>query len=335
MALVAKGKHVVDAASRSGGGQGSSGRGWPRRRWWIVAALAAYGMSTGAAILQPLPLSPEEGTGPFSPGWWLQPRERNAYKRLPVVLGEVNELRSVPDSDHLWAVGERGLILHSADGGRTWYRRTVFRAAGDEGGEDLGSPDFVRALKAWHPVIYQHTGPTEQLEQATPRSVKRFLNRVRFYAMRVRAPGRPRSLPDALWAGASWLWRKVRGVTITGTRSRLKGYLAAIARGPQAEVAPSDQRFPEDLLVALSAIRERKREWLDRDELWADFGAFLSREKKEFPASFAQPLQEIVDQWRDITGYRERFEALLATVRVRQPAAVRALPSPPVGDVPG
>ena len=50
------------------------------------------------------------------------------------------------------------------------------------------------------------------------------------------------------------------------------------------------------------------------------------RHQTAFPPSFAKPLKQIADKWRDITGYRPRFEALLAAVHVDE--AVDAMTKP-------
>jgi len=43
----------------------------------------------------------------------LYPVERNAFKRLPTIAPGLNDLHVLPDGEHLWAVGDRGLLLHS------------------------------------------------------------------------------------------------------------------------------------------------------------------------------------------------------------------------------
>ena len=43
--------------------------------------------------------------------------------RLPMVSGNLNDVFVAPDSGHVWAVGDGGLILVSEDQGRSWQRR--------------------------------------------------------------------------------------------------------------------------------------------------------------------------------------------------------------------
>jgi len=51
------------------------------------------------------------------------PWETNVVKRLPIVIGNLNDLFILPDSQLVWAVGDGGLILHSKDGGITWVQQ--------------------------------------------------------------------------------------------------------------------------------------------------------------------------------------------------------------------
>ena len=48
------------------------------------------------------------------------PVERNAFKRLPVIGADINDIYVYPDGKRLWAVGHDGVILHSRDGGSCW-----------------------------------------------------------------------------------------------------------------------------------------------------------------------------------------------------------------------
>jgi photosystem II stability/assembly factor-like uncharacterized protein len=63
--------------------------------------------------------------------WWAYPLERNAFKRM-VVRGDLSSVYALPDGQHIWAVGEAGLIIHSGDGGRTWQQQRPVR--GDANG---------------------------------------------------------------------------------------------------------------------------------------------------------------------------------------------------------
>ncbi len=65
------------------------------------------------------------------------PWESNVIKRLPIVIGNLNDLFVLPDSQLVWAVGDGGLILHSKDGGITWVQQAY----------PTGSPATRRAAK--------------------------------------------------------------------------------------------------------------------------------------------------------------------------------------------
>lgn len=81
------------------------------------------------------------------------------------------------------------------------------------------SPEFIDALKIWHPVLIA--------KRNTPRSVKRFINRVRYFAMWQSAETEPQSV-----------WQK----------------LAVWVGIKQREETMQVERIPESILVALSAI---------------------------------------------------------------------------------
>jgi len=61
------------------------------------------------------------------------------------------------------------------------------------------SKNFTEALEIWQPVI--------GLQCRTPREIKRFLNRVRYIAMRWRKPSRQRTLLERL---ADWVQTRMR-----------------------------------------------------------------------------------------------------------------------------
>ena len=54
--------------------------------------------------------------------WWLHPLERNAFERQ-VIDGELDAVQVSVDGTQLWAVGRRGLVVHSRDGGRSWRQQ--------------------------------------------------------------------------------------------------------------------------------------------------------------------------------------------------------------------
>jgi hypothetical protein len=164
------------------------------------------------------------------------------------------------------------------------------------------SEDFTRALNVWSPLIYTRRN--------TPRGIKKFLNRVRFYAMRQEA-----HLPTETH------WDRV-----VGWMKRQPG-LGAVVRWftvePEAPPPPPPSplvegvaTIPEEVLVALSSIQECRADWLEQPELYENFPGFLR-------ANAVNPLPETVQQhldrarfWGPLTPYRERFQRLSAGLRI-------------------
>lgn len=102
------------------------------------------------------------------------------------------------------------------------------------------SPDFETALRTWHPLVFSYRN--------TPRSIKRFLNRVRYLAMLQRKQG----VEPARWESLlSWLLRRPVGV-----------------RKPTEEGSAQLSTIPEDILVALAAIDHSHPEWLRDDSFF-------------------------------------------------------------------
>ena len=93
------------------------------------------------------------------------------------------------------------------------------------------SKEFVQALKTWHPLIAASC--------PTPRRVKRYLNWVRFLAMRYR--------PNEPEVGSIWTQLSLR--------------LGFVAK-PDQPTAEPEKAFDEHILVALSAIYQYRREWV-------------------------------------------------------------------------
>ena len=95
-----------------------------REVWWFVVAVA--GLVAGAAgLVQPPRADPFQVVTPWtSSDWWRHPIERNAFTRLAAVSHTLNHVFALPDGKNVWAVGSGGLIVHSADGGKTWEQQS-------------------------------------------------------------------------------------------------------------------------------------------------------------------------------------------------------------------
>jgi hypothetical protein len=132
------------------------------------------------------------------------------------------------------------------------------------------SPDFEQALRTWHPLVFSYRN--------TPRSIKRFLNRVRYLAMLQRKQG----MKPARWAAI----------------------LAKLLRRPVGVPKPAEGAttapvaIPEDVLVALAAVEHCHPEWLQQGDFFAN------------PQSFAGSLPEEVRSALGVTpisAYREAY----------------------------
>ncbi len=141
------------------------------------------------------------------------------------------------------------------------------------------SPAFARALQTWTPFLFS--------KRNNPRSAKRFLNRVRYYAMFQR-PYVPAVSP------------------LQKLLIRLKLLRAKSAVHPAAPI-------PEDILVALSAIQHCEREWLSDKTLYTDFVGHLRQEG--VPESLLGHREEF-QRWGSLEPYRESFERISVGIRV-------------------
>jgi hypothetical protein len=75
-----------------------------------------------AAWLQPVRIDATEQPSPGQAAWWLHPLERHPQLRLPRVTGDLADVFALPGTDKVWAVRQKGLILHAEDG-RNWRQQ--------------------------------------------------------------------------------------------------------------------------------------------------------------------------------------------------------------------
>ncbi|MDQ3686216.1 MAG: P-loop NTPase fold protein, partial [Acidobacteriota bacterium] len=92
-------------------------------RFWLV--LLMFVVFTIVAFNAPLNPDPYRSAAFPSLEWMLFPREQNAHRRLPEIQCDLNAIHALPGGEKLWAVGNRGLIVHSDDGGRSWMKQTL------------------------------------------------------------------------------------------------------------------------------------------------------------------------------------------------------------------
>jgi hypothetical protein len=163
------------------------------------------------------------------------------------------------------------------------------------------STDFTEALNAWSPLIYTRRN--------TPRGIKKFLNRVRFYAMRQEAHHPTETQWDRV---VGWMKRQPRvGAVVRWFTVEPEGHPA------RARVMDeSGATIPEEVLVALSSIQECRADWLEEPALYENFPGFIQKNAVE---PLPETVQEHLDRarfWGPLTRYRERFKRLSTGLRI-------------------
>ncbi|HET9234534.1 MAG TPA: P-loop NTPase fold protein [Candidatus Eisenbacteria bacterium] len=181
------------------------------------------GLATILALIQP----PRLETFGKTRGWVSRianPIERRTPKRLPVLIADLNDV-CAPDGGHVWVVGARGLILHSADRGRTWQRQF------------LDSTTRVAPLSrgAW---VWPSVRAAEAVESAPSKSAE---------------PTRPvRAIPQArvpdlhgLSVGEAYARAEKAGLRLATTPSAATEFSCVVAQSPAAGTAVLTGTFIE------------------------------------------------------------------------------------------
>ena len=99
------------------------------RLTYLIAAAILFVLFTILALMQsPRPV-PHPVAGLSDSVFWRYPIVINDIKRLPeiVIIGAstsptLNAVWASADGKNVWVAGDSGVLLHSADGGRTWER---------------------------------------------------------------------------------------------------------------------------------------------------------------------------------------------------------------------
>jgi photosystem II stability/assembly factor-like uncharacterized protein len=101
--------------------------------WWkiplqvrVALAVLAFIIASLFTITQsvaPDPFRPPRKV--FSLAWWKYPLEWNAPARLPKIECDLNAIYAVPNTETIWAAGNKGLVVASNDGGVTWTKRGI------------------------------------------------------------------------------------------------------------------------------------------------------------------------------------------------------------------
>ena len=154
---VAAQKYVKNAPSLANFEQGdtpSARLRLPPRGALFALAVGVFVFSTWIAYTQdprPDPFAPESTAAIWD--FWRYPAERNAFHRLPVVTGNLNTIFALADGKKIWAVGDAGLIVYSADGGANAKANTQAGrfAPKSSRGEMPGAQSSQRAAKPSKP----------------------------------------------------------------------------------------------------------------------------------------------------------------------------------------
>ena len=93
-------------------------------RLWI-ALVFVIGASVLTITQSPRPDAFRPPRAVLSLSWWRYPLEWNAPARLPKAESSLNALYVVPQTETVWAAGNKGLVVVSTDGGTTWNQRGI------------------------------------------------------------------------------------------------------------------------------------------------------------------------------------------------------------------
>jgi photosystem II stability/assembly factor-like uncharacterized protein len=218
----------------------------------VVTAIAAAPATPvpNAPLGMPKQLSPEKQTN-VRPTRFVQPIVPNRREVLPII----------------------GILLIVVCG--------IVRLSIERAKLEQDSKDFRTALRQWHPLLYA--------ANATPRSMKRCVNRVRYYAMRQRTNPLPPTLPERL----TRLLHRLRGIAPLQDDASLA--------------------IPENILVPVSVVQHIFPHWLDDDEFWRDPATYVQSR---------QPMDELADGIASlrvcgsIEDYRGTFARISAGIHV-------------------
>ncbi|MGR8930231.1 MAG: YCF48-related protein [Gammaproteobacteria bacterium] len=86
----------------------------------ILALFVAIAMTLFAWLQAPHPDAFRTEPAWISWDYWAYPIERNAFRRLPAIGANLNDIAVSADGAKLWVVGNQGTIVYSQDGGRSW-----------------------------------------------------------------------------------------------------------------------------------------------------------------------------------------------------------------------
>lgn len=141
-----------------------------RRLVHIFLAALLLLLATWLAFTQSVrPIVASTSSTSGSAGLWQKfayPLERNAFLRLAVLTSDVNDVFALPGGDHVWVVGDGGLILYSPNAGRCWQQQHPVQGipCGESSGNNVSFIASARAADAPKKVDYneQQSFPVQQ-----------------------------------------------------------------------------------------------------------------------------------------------------------------------------
>lgn len=246
------------------------------RHLWLAAAALIIGAATAIALTQEPRPDPWRPVQTLSPDWWRYPVERNAFRRLPVISGNLRAVHAHPDGMRLWAVGEAGLIVHSADGGRSWRRQ-----------EWVAAPAAASAVPAAPPEAALPQAVPSQAAPIVPsgfdvRQVQERLAKLGFYKGPADGVAGP-ALQAAIRAFQQKLGLPADGILDPRTAQELGLYGSAYSPAQQAPVAP---KAPRELNIVPDAPKKAS----ELPSLFPEARAALPPEQNAPPARQSAPL---------------------------------------------
>ncbi|MEK7702830.1 MAG: hypothetical protein AAB317_02595 [Nitrospirota bacterium] len=123
------------------------------------------------------------------------------------------------------------------------------------------SPEFQEALKIWHPVVI--------LKQQTPRSIKRYKNRVRYFAMRQYKEETHLTLLQKIVNRVIGKKEDISTDTHATFNQDVRISINELVEQPLRKAEEKDTGpLPESLLVALGAIHHCDHQWIEDDAVF-------------------------------------------------------------------
>lgn len=129
----------------------------------LIASAVVVAASVATFMQSPRPDAHRAPRWVVSMAWWSYPLEWNAPNRLPKVDCSLKAIHAVPNSDSIWAVGNKGMVVSSSDGGTTWIKKGIedSQLAGETASASRSSSSFLEWLDFVPRASAQEKQPNE------------------------------------------------------------------------------------------------------------------------------------------------------------------------------